>query len=113
MPARTPGNEISKRPSESMDLEQQQAGVIGNERLTVLVSLVLLALLSACDPTSYPNDSTPVADKRPQHGTTTTTSTTVPAATSTTVPATTTSTTVPATTTTSTTVPAGGGTTCS
>jgi len=76
-----------------------------------VVSLVLLALLSACDPTSYPNDPTPVADKRPQHGTTTTTSTTVPAATSTTVPATTTSTTVPATTTTSTTVPAGGGTT--
>lgn len=45
MPARTPGNEISKRPSESMDLEQQQAGVIGNERLTALVSLVLLLLI--------------------------------------------------------------------
>jgi hypothetical protein len=45
MPARTPGNEISKRPSESMDLEQQQAGVIGNERLTALVSLVLLVLI--------------------------------------------------------------------
>jgi hypothetical protein len=45
MPARTPGNEISKRPSASMDLEQQQAGVIGNERLTALVSLVLLVLL--------------------------------------------------------------------
>lgn len=45
MPARTPGNEISKRPSESMDLEQQQAGAIGNERLTALVSLVLLVLI--------------------------------------------------------------------
>src|SRR5690348_2017380 len=45
MPARTPGNEISQRPSESMDLEQQQAGVIGNERLTALVSLMLLVLI--------------------------------------------------------------------
>src|SRR2546429_126509 len=45
MPARTPGNEISKRPSESMDLEQQQAGGVGNERLTALVSLVLPVLI--------------------------------------------------------------------
>lgn len=43
MPARTSGNALPEQPSESVDLKQQQAGVIGNERLTVLVSLVLLS----------------------------------------------------------------------
>jgi hypothetical protein len=45
VPARTPGNEISHHPSKSTHLEQTQAGVIGNERLTALVSLVLLVLI--------------------------------------------------------------------
>src|SRR5258707_14657095 len=45
MPARTPGNEIPHHPSESTHLEQTQAGVIGNERLTALVSFVLLVLI--------------------------------------------------------------------
>jgi hypothetical protein len=45
MPARTPGNEMSHYPSESIHLEQTQAGVIGNERLTALVSFVLLVLI--------------------------------------------------------------------
>jgi hypothetical protein len=45
MPARTPGNEMSYHPSESIHLEQTQAGVIGNERLTALVSFVLLVLI--------------------------------------------------------------------
>src|SRR5256885_15633929 len=45
MPARTPGNEMSHHPSESIYLEQTQAGVIGNERLTALVSFVLLVLI--------------------------------------------------------------------
>ena len=45
MPAHTPGNEMSHHPSESIQLEQTQAGVIGNERLTALVSLVLLVLI--------------------------------------------------------------------
>jgi hypothetical protein len=45
MPARTPGNEMSHYPSESIYLEQAQAGVIGNERLTALVSFVLLVLI--------------------------------------------------------------------
>lgn len=49
MPARTPGNEIPDYPSESLHLEQQyeqtHVGVIGNERLTALVSLVLLVLI--------------------------------------------------------------------
>ena len=44
MPARTPGNEMSHHPSESIHL-QTQAGVIGNERLTALVSFVLLVLV--------------------------------------------------------------------
>jgi len=45
MPVRTPGNEISHHPSESIPLEQTQAGVIGNERLPALVSFVLLVLI--------------------------------------------------------------------
>jgi hypothetical protein len=45
MPARTPGNEISHRRSESPQMEQTQARVIGNERLTALVSFVLLVLI--------------------------------------------------------------------
>ncbi len=45
MPVRTPGNEMSHHPSESIHLEQTQAGVIGNERLTALVSFVLLVLI--------------------------------------------------------------------
>ncbi len=45
MHTRTSENERPTHPSESMVLEQQQAGVIGNERLTALVSLVLLVLI--------------------------------------------------------------------
>jgi hypothetical protein len=45
MPARTPGNEMSHHPSASLHLKQTQAGVIGNERLTALVSFVLLVLI--------------------------------------------------------------------
>jgi hypothetical protein len=45
MPARTSGNALPEQPSESVDLKQQQAGVTGNERLTALVSLVLLVLI--------------------------------------------------------------------
>ena len=45
MPARAPGNEISHHPSESIPLEQMQAGVIPNERLTALVSFMLLMLI--------------------------------------------------------------------
>jgi hypothetical protein len=45
MPARTSGNALPEQPSESVYLKQQQAGVIGNERLTALVSLVLLVLI--------------------------------------------------------------------
>jgi hypothetical protein len=45
MPARTPGNEMARHLSESIHLEQTQAGVIGNERLTALVSFVLLVLI--------------------------------------------------------------------
>ena len=45
MPARTPGNEIPDYPSDSLHLEQKHVGAIGNERLTALVSLVLLVLI--------------------------------------------------------------------
>ena len=49
MPARTPGNELPEHPSEAMHLEhkyeEKHVGVIGNERLTALVSLVLLVLI--------------------------------------------------------------------
>ncbi|SRR5579875_683204 len=45
MPARTSGNALPEQPSETMHLKQQQAGVTGNERLTALVSLVLLVLI--------------------------------------------------------------------
>jgi hypothetical protein len=45
MPARIPGNEMSHHPSESIHLEQTQAGEIGNERLTALVRFVLLVLI--------------------------------------------------------------------
>jgi hypothetical protein len=49
MHTRTPGNELAGHPSRSMHHEhkpeEKQAGVIGNERLTALVSLVLLVLI--------------------------------------------------------------------
>jgi hypothetical protein len=49
MHARSQDDEMPEYPSESMHLEhtheQQHAGVIGNERLTALVSLVLLVLI--------------------------------------------------------------------
>lgn len=49
MSARTPGSELPEHPSEAIRLEQlqaqKQAGVIGNERLTALVSIVLLGLI--------------------------------------------------------------------
>src|SRR5436305_8550573 len=49
MPARTPGNELPKYPSKAMHLEhkdeEKYVGVVGNERLTALVSLVLLVLI--------------------------------------------------------------------
>lgn len=49
MPARTPGNELPTYPSKEMPLEhtdeEKHVGVIGNERLTALVSLVLLVLI--------------------------------------------------------------------
>jgi len=49
MPARTPGNELPPHPSEAIHLEhkdeEKHVGVVGNERLTALVSLVLLALI--------------------------------------------------------------------
>ncbi|HLG61392.1 MAG TPA: hypothetical protein VKY19_05635 [Ktedonosporobacter sp.] len=49
MPARTPGNELPKYPSQAMHLkhkdEEKYVGVVGNERLTALVSLVLLVLI--------------------------------------------------------------------
>ncbi len=49
MSARTPGNDLPKYPSKEMHLEhtyeEKHVGVIGNERLTALVSLVLLVLI--------------------------------------------------------------------
>jgi hypothetical protein len=45
MPVGTSGNEQPLHPSESMRMEQKLAGVIGNARLTALVSLVLLVLI--------------------------------------------------------------------
>ena len=45
MHARSPGKGFPGHSSGSMHLEEKQAGVIGNERLTVLVSLVLLVLI--------------------------------------------------------------------
>jgi hypothetical protein len=49
MPVRTPGNEQPLHPSEARHLEhtdeEKHMGVIGNERLTALVSLVLLVLI--------------------------------------------------------------------
>jgi hypothetical protein len=49
MPAHTPGNELPLHPSKAMHLEhtdeEKHGGVIGNERLTALVSLVLLVLI--------------------------------------------------------------------
>src|SRR5579875_3311518 len=45
MPGYTPGNKQPLHPSEPMRIEQKLAGVIGNERLTALVSLVLLGLI--------------------------------------------------------------------
>ena len=49
MPAHTPGNEPPSHPSVAMPLEhtdeEKHVGVIGNERLTALVSLVLLVLI--------------------------------------------------------------------
>ena len=49
MSARTPGNGLPEHPSEAMHLEhkyeERHVGVIGNERLTALVSLVLLVLI--------------------------------------------------------------------
>lgn len=49
MPARTPGNELPKYPSKEWHLEhtdeEKHMGVIGNERLTALASLVLLVLI--------------------------------------------------------------------
>ncbi|HEV7128016.1 MAG TPA: hypothetical protein VGN32_11315 [Ktedonobacterales bacterium] len=45
MPVDTPGNEQPLPTSPSMRTAQKLAGVIGNERLTALVSLVLLALI--------------------------------------------------------------------
>lgn len=45
MPARTSGNAQPEQQSESVYLMQQQVGVIGNERLTALVSLLLLMLI--------------------------------------------------------------------
>ena len=48
MPARIPGNEFPDQPSKVMHLEHREdedLGVIGNERLTALVSLVLLGLI--------------------------------------------------------------------
>jgi hypothetical protein len=49
MPARTPGNELPKYPSKAMHLEHKEeekyVGVVGNERLTALVSLMLLVLI--------------------------------------------------------------------
>jgi len=45
MPVGPPGNEQPVHPSESLHMEQKLAGVIGNARLTVLVSLVLLVLI--------------------------------------------------------------------
>ncbi len=49
MPARPSGNELPKYPSKVMHLEhtdeEKHMGVIGNERLTALVSLVLLVLI--------------------------------------------------------------------
>ncbi len=49
MPARTPGNDLPPYPSKAMHLEhkdeEKYVGVVGNERLTALVSLVLLVLI--------------------------------------------------------------------
>src|SRR5438477_11416130 len=49
MPGRTPGNKQPLHPSEARHLEhtdeEKHRGVIGNERLTALVSLVLLVLI--------------------------------------------------------------------
>jgi hypothetical protein len=49
MPARTPENELPERSSQALSLERkyerERVGVIGNERLTALVSLALLALI--------------------------------------------------------------------
>lgn len=45
MHTRTPENAMSQQPPEPMRLAQQQAGVIGNEQLTALVSLLLLGLI--------------------------------------------------------------------
>ena len=49
MPARIPGNEFPEQPSKEMHPEHKEeekhGGVIGNERLTALVSLVLLGLI--------------------------------------------------------------------
>src|SRR5215472_11636864 len=49
MPARTPGNELPQYPSEAIHLEhtdeEKDVGVVGNERFTALVSLVLLVLI--------------------------------------------------------------------
>lgn len=49
MPARIPGNEFPEHPSAAMHLEhkdeEKHVEVIGNERLTALVSLVLLMLI--------------------------------------------------------------------
>src|SRR5258708_25201499 len=49
MPARIHGNEFPEQPSKEMHLEHKEeekhGGVIGNERLTALVSLVLLGLI--------------------------------------------------------------------
>ena len=45
MSAHTPGNELPEHPSEATYLEQKHVGVIGNERLTALVSLVLLVVI--------------------------------------------------------------------
>lgn len=49
MPARTPENDLPPHPSKAMYLEhkdeEKHVGVVGNERLTALVSLVLLVLI--------------------------------------------------------------------
>lgn len=49
MPARTSGNNLPEHPSEARHLEHKEeetpVGVIGNERLTALVSFVLLVLI--------------------------------------------------------------------
>ncbi|HEX4715572.1 MAG TPA: hypothetical protein VH164_11670 [Ktedonobacteraceae bacterium] len=46
MHARTPGNAMSEQQPLSVRPKQQHTGVIGNERLTALVSLVLLVLIT-------------------------------------------------------------------